>query len=344
MIRILMLGAVLSALCTSGEVSAADNPTVLVQTAPLARQELAATISGYGLVSADPMNTTSINFPHAGQVVSLPVNPGELVSKGTPLVEIATSPADAMTYSQALTGVEFARKELARVRSMADKQLATASQVGKASKDLMDAEAAVTAQRRLGTDSARTLVRAPYDGIVSAVNVAPGDRIQPGATVLQLARRDRLKVVIGIEPEQMRRVKRGMPVRLSPVFDGQMSVAGRVEKIYGMINPQTRLVDVSVSLKPGEAARLVPGLRVRGVISLHRGKGYAVPRQAVLKDARGSYIFVVRERRAHRVDVTPGIENGGVVGISGALAAGERVVILGNYELREGMAVREGTR
>ena len=333
-----------AAMCSSNLGFAAGAPTVLVQTAPLTHHAIAVTISGYGMVSVDPQNMASINSPHAGQIMRLPINPGEVVTKGSTLVEIATSPADAMLYSQAMSGAEFARRELARVQSMADKQLATVSQVEKARKDLFDAEAALTTQRRLGTNSGRTLIRASFDGIVSSLNGTTGDRIQPGTTILQLARRDRLKVVIGIEPEKMHRVRRGMPVRLSSVFDGGTNLPGKVEMIYGMINPQTRLIDVSVSVKPGEAVRLVPGLQVRGVISLGRWKGYAVPRQAVLKDARGAYIFVVRQHRAHSVNVTPEIESGGIVGISGKLAAGDRVVVLGNYELHEGMAVREETQ
>ena len=345
MIRAIAIGVLLSAvLGASSWASAADTPTVLVRTTPLSRHELAETISGYGLVSADPVNTTSINFPHAGQIIRLLVNQGELVKKGTPLVEIDTSPGDAMIYSQAMSGVEFARKELARVKSMADKQLATQSQVEKASKDLADAEAALTAQQKLGTDAGSTQIKAPFEGIVSVVNAAPGDRIQPGAMVMQLARRDRLKVVIGIEPEEIPHVKPGMTVRLSSVFEDKLTVSGKVEKIYGMINPQTRLVDVTVKLEPKQAARLVPGIRVNGTIFIGREVGYAVPRRAVLKDAQGPHIFVVRSGKAYRIAVTPGIDSEGIVGISGQLTQGEKVVVLGNYQLHEGMAVREETQ
>lgn len=345
MLRAAVLGVLLSVVPgLSGFVLAADQPTALVRTLPLALHELSETIGGYGLVSADPMNTTSINFPHAGQIIRLLVSQGEIVKKGTFLVEIATSPGDALNYSQARSGVEFAERELARVQSMADKQLATKSQVDKARKDLADAQAALAAQRRLGTDACRTLIRAPFDGIVSVVNAAPGDRIQPGATVLQLARRDRLQVVVGVEPEEMQQVKPGMTVRLSSVFDDDLSLSGRVEKVHGMINSQTRLVDVTVQLEPKQAARLMPGSRVKARILVSREKGYAVSRGAVLRDAQGAYIFVVRQGRARRVAVESGIQSAGLVGISGKLTPGDKVVVLGNYELHDGMAVREETR
>jgi hypothetical protein len=62
----------------------------------------------------------------------------------------------------------------------------------------------------------------------------------------------------------------------------------------------------------------------------------------VLTDARGAYVFQVAAGKARRVDVTPGTESAGLVAISGALDPALPVVVLGNYELQDGMPVREG--
>ncbi|WP_298438681.1 efflux RND transporter periplasmic adaptor subunit [Geobacter sp.] len=319
----------------------ADGPIAAVRTEPLGKRELASTITGYGTVGTDPRNTTTINFPYAVQITRLPVILGEVVRKGAPLVEVSVSPSDAMGFALARSNLEFARAELARVQSMADQQLATRSRLDQAKKNVIDAERALAVQRKLGTDKGSTLISAPFAGVISMVNAAPGDRVPAGTTVVQLARQDRLRVVVGIEPEEMGRIRPGMPVRVSSVFDERVIIAGRVEKVFGMINPQTRLVDVSVALSPGQSSALVAGTRVKGVITLNRRKEYAVPRSALLKDAGGAYLFVVRNGRAHRVAVTPGVESGGMVAVNGRIAPGERVVVLGNYELRNGMEVRE---
>lgn len=324
-----------------GRSFSADTPTAAVRTAPLQQHELTDAITGYGVVGADPRSTININFPSAGQITHLWGRRGEVVTRGTPLVEMSLSPADALGYAQTRSNLEFSRAELARVQSMTDQQLATRSQLDQARKNVADAQGALAAQRKLGTDAGSKTIRAPFDGIVSMVSVAPGDRIQAGATLLQLARHDRLNVLIGVEMEEMGRVRPGMPVLVSSVFDSRLTVSGRVEKVFGMINPQTRLVDVSVSLMSNRAGGLVPGTRVRGIIILNRRKEYAVARSAALKDAGGAYLFVVRNGRAHRVAVTPGIESNGVVAVSGKVAPGDRVVVLGNYELHDGMQVRE---
>lgn len=320
---------------------AADGPTAAVRTEQLKKQVVAASITGYGIIGTDSLTTANINFPVAGQVSRLFVNQGELVAKGSPLVELTLSVNDALSFSQARSNLDFARSELTRTQSMADRQMATRSQLEQSRKNVSDAEAALAAQQKLGTDIGVKMIHAPFDGIVSQVSVAPGDRLQAGITALQLARRDRMKVIIGIEPEEMRRVRPGMPVQVSPVFDEHRIVNGRVDKVFGMINPQTRMVDVALKLGSKHIPSMAPGTRIKGVITLKNWNGYAVPRRSVLNDTGGAYLFVVRKGLARRVAVKAGIEADGVVAVSGSLEPRDRVVVMGNYELRDGMAVRE---
>ena len=321
--------------------AAADASSALVRTELLQKQTLAATITGYGMVGVDPRATFSGNFPVAGQLLRLFVSQGEQVRKGAPLAELSVSPNDSLGYSQARSNLVFARSELDRVTALANRQLATRSQLDQARKNLQDAEATLTAQQALGADRTVRRLTAPFSGIVTQVTAMPGDRLQAGAPLMQLARADRLQALIGIEPEEVGRIRAGMAVRVSSVFDERTVVNGRVSKIFGMINPQTRLVDLVVTLRPGSQPHLTPGTRVKGVISLAHLAGFAVPRRAVLKDTGGTYLFVVRNGLAHRITVKTGIETKDHIMVSGRLAPGERVVVLGNYELRDGMAVRE---
>ncbi len=320
--------------------AAADTVSALVQTEPLVQHELSKTISCYGTVDVDPLNTESINIPRAGQVTELLVSQGEAVKKDAPLLQFETSPRESVNYVQARTSVELAKGELARVQDLLAQQLATRSQLAAAEKTLHDAEAGLSAQQKLGTGLQSQVITAPFDGIVSALPVSQGERIQAGATALRLSRRDRLRVVLGIEPEDARKISRGLPVLLTSVFD-RMQAAGVVGTVSDMIDPQTGLVGLFVSLKSAQAVRLMPGIRMEGRITLTSRREFAVPRQAVLTDDQGPYIFVVRNGRSHRINVKPGIEIHGLLGIEGAFERNDRVVIVGNYELQEGMAVRE---
>jgi membrane fusion protein (multidrug efflux system) len=339
---LLHLSTVIILIIGNSLISAAeDTVRALVQTEPLQQHDLSETISSYGIVEIDPLNTESINFPRAGQVTRLLVTRGESVMKDAPLIELETSPQESVAYEQARSGVNLAKAELARVQNLLAQQLATKSQLAAAEKSLHDAEAALAAQEKLGTGRRSEMITAPFDGIISELLVKQGERIQAGATVMRLSQQDRLRVVLGIEPEDAHKVRRGMPVELIPVFDRSQRAAGVVNAVNGMINPQTGLVDLLVNLKQGRAARLMPGIRMEGHIMLASRRVFAVSRQAVLIDNQGSYIFVVRNEEAHRINVKPGIEMHGLLGIAGQVKSGDRVVVTGNYELRDGMAVRE---
>ena len=331
----------LSLLLISSPILAADAPSAQVETVALKQQPMADTVSGYGVVSPDTRALQSVNLPRPGQIVGLLVSAGQLVKKGAPLLEFASGAGATLAYRQAQQAVQFARSEVARTAQLAQQQLATQSQLAAANKTLADAEAALHAQESIGSGRALERVTAPFDGVLVALQAAQGDRLAAGVPVLQLARSGGQRVLLGVEPGDVARVHAGMAVSVAPVFDPEHKVPGRVQQVFGMINPQTQFVDVLVAVPGGG---LMPGMRVHARIQLSRRAEWVVPRSAVLRDAQGAYIFQVRAGKARRVNVQTGIEHGGLIAVHGAFSQSEPVVSLGNYELRDGMAVREGGR
>ncbi|MHB1677664.1 MAG: efflux RND transporter periplasmic adaptor subunit [Sulfuriferula sp.] len=316
-------------------VSASDI-SVVVQTVPLRRQILSDEVSAYGVVAMDARHVQTLSLARAGQIVGVNINIGQRVSKGTPLLTFATSPDAALTYRQAGLAVRDAQAQRRSVAQLFQQQLATQSQLAAADKALADAQANLATQQKNGTGKAIEQLVAPFDALVSAVAVMPGDRVAPGVMLVQLARSGGQRVMLGVEPGDADRVRAGMPVQITAVF-GTAKAQGRVAQVFGLINAQTQLVDALVELPN---AALLPGTHVRGDIQLGRYPATVVPRSAVLRDAQGAYLFQVERGKARRVAVQPGLERSGMVAVSGALIANAPVVSLGNYELQDGMAVR----
>jgi membrane fusion protein (multidrug efflux system) len=321
----------------------AEEPSVVVTTELLTRHSLVDSLVGYGTVAPATGRVKNVSSPYGGHVTALRVSPGQTVKRGEALIEVETEPAATLAYRQAAAAVEYGRNELGRVEELAQQQLATRSQVAAAKKSLTDAQLQLHEQARLGAGRRATTFRAPFDGVVTSLSVALGERITANKTLLQLARTDQLLAQIGIEPADAMRIRPGMAVQLVSVFDARNAVAAKVTRVHGMIDPQTQLVDVVVSFRSDAASGLLPGTRVRGDVAVGNDNSWAVPRQAVLRDAHGAYLFQVKGGRAQRVDVTVGIESGDLIGVSGALDATQPVVVLGNYELKDGMKVRGHT-
>lgn len=315
--------------------------SVLVQTTTLTRHTLSASVTAYGRVQPDPDHLTSITLPRAGLVSRVWVRLGQRVSKDQPLLELATAPTARMEYQQAQAAVDFAQGKLAQMQSLFKQKLATRDQVADARRNLSDARSRLEAQRKLGTGQSSEVIRAPFTGIITQLPITQGQRVQADTSAMLLASGNDLVVPLGVEQEDITQVHAGLTVMLSPVFRSDVRMSAQVSEVHAMVDPKTRLVDVFVHIPKQEASALVLGETVRGIIQLRSTQVPAVPRSAVLRDDHGAYLFVVRGGKAQRVNVTTGLEQGKLVEVNGALQDGDKVVTVGNYELGDGMAVRE---
>lgn len=329
----------LSLLLASNAAGAADAPSVQVQTVALKQQAMTDNVTGYGVVSPDTRSLHTISLPRPGQIVNLHVSAGQVVKKGTLLLTFGTSADAALGYQQARDAVDFARSETARIEQLVSQQLATQSQLAAAKKAQADAEANLSGQKKIGANQPLEHITAPFNGVVVSVQAAQGDRMATGATVLQLARAGGQRVLLGVEPEDIARVHPGLSVQVNPVFGGP-ALAGRVAQVFGLINPQTQLVDVLVEVT---GAGLLPGTRVRAEIEVDKQTLWVVPRSAVLRDAQGAYLFQVVQGKAHRVTLQTGLEQAGLIAVQGDFDPKLPVVSQGNYELQDGMAVHGST-
>jgi membrane fusion protein, multidrug efflux system len=316
-------------------------PSVLIETAAPREQVLKRTVQGYGIVATSEDAVIGVSFLHPGQISRLRVRPGEVVKAGEVLLELSTDPSATLGYQTAVAALDFAKRDLARTKTLLAQHLATNAQLAAAQKAVEDAMAAVEVQRKLGNDRSTEVITAPFNGYVTAIMVALGDRIQPNTTVLKLAPTDRVQVTVGLQPEDAARVQAGMAAEVVPVFTPDSRLSGVVRGATGTINPATKRVDVWVELTAAEQ-ELVPGTAVSVETVLEQHTGWVVPRDAVLRDGKGDYIFQVTGSKAERVPVKTGIETDQYIEIIGRIDTRRPIVTVGNYELQDGMAVREG--
>lgn len=316
-----------------------SGPIALVQTAVVEMRAVNQTVQAFGSIEPGPRQLKVIAAPRAS-VVELDVTAGIRVKRGTLLVTLLPTPDSAVLYAQAKSQANYARSALKRTQSLFEEKLATRDQLAAAQKALTDAEANLAAQQRMGGGAA-TMVRAPGDGVVSAVNVASGARVAADTTLLVFAEQGGNIARLGVTPAEAAEIHVGMPVSLQAVFDPRLVLPTKVGQAGGQVDPNSGLVDVLTPVTGKTAAAFLPGSDVVAQITVKAVRSLAVPRSAVLSDDEGTYVFIVKNSVAHRVNVQAGIDDGTWIAVSGDLKAGDRVVTLGNYELTDGMAVRE---
>ncbi|GLQ46176.1 hypothetical protein GCM10007862_12270 [Dyella lipolytica] len=324
-----------------GDDAADVSGQVLITTTTPVSQSFHDTIQAWGTAVGDPHRATVISLGHGGQVTGADVAAGQTVRHGQALLHIAPDPAARNTYRQAQSALELATGELKRTEQMVAQHLATQSQLAAAHKALDDAQAGLDAQRALGGGSAEEIISAPADGVVTALNVNLGDRFQAGAALLSFTPLHGLIARLGVQPEDGSRLKPGMPVQVQGVYGSGDMLDGQINMVGQAIDAQTHLLPLQVALPPSASASLVAGAAVRANIETASYTAWALPRDAVLHDDKGDYVFTVDHDHAKRIDITLKHSEGDTVGVQGALDGKMRIIVLGSYELNDGDAVRE---
>jgi RND family efflux transporter MFP subunit len=350
-LALLTLGAVLmsraGANMQASPAQPSDEVVASIRSIASVRTTVPVSVNAWGDVA--PAQSESLSLPRAGQVIALPVVVGQRVRKGAPLARLAADPASDSSYRNALAASKLAQGERERIEALFKLQLATVSQVETARKAEQDAQAALDAQRKAGGGIGDATVTAPFDGVVTALTATLGDRLAANAPILLFGRVDVLRVNLGIEPSQRAMVHVGDPVTLAPLPShpandgaGPAPLAqGRVASLQDLVDPKTQLVSAVVQVPAASAGGLVLGMRVQAGIGTGSAEGWLVPRLAVLKDEQGDYIYQVRDGMARRVGVQPKAEVHGQVALDGPLDPALPVVAVGNYELKDGMKVKE---
>ncbi|HEX7913146.1 MAG TPA: efflux RND transporter periplasmic adaptor subunit [Paraburkholderia sp.] len=335
-----------AATADSGADDSAAQPVVAVQTVRVQRADIAQPVRAYGIVAASASNLTTVNLPYTARIVQMRVQAGQTVTRGAPLFVVQADPAAVLAATQAKSAVTLAQGELTRTQSLYDKGLATQSQLATARKAADDAQQALAAQNQTGVAGGNKIVTAPLDGVVLQVSAAQGDQVQPGAAILQLAggngKEARANVTLGVEPADAAAIHAGDSVTLHGLSTAlaKVSAQGRVTLVGASIDPQSQLVDIGANVPLAQTA-FIPGTRVSADIATRIGSHWVVPRAAVLKDDQGAYVFqITPQNKARRVAVVTQVENGERYGVDGPIDAALGLVISGNYELKDGMAVQ----
>jgi RND family efflux transporter MFP subunit len=296
-------------------------------------------VRAYGMIQADARKARSIASPTVGVVRSVEVVQGERVKEGQVLLTLEPDPLAYLAYRQAVSAEKLARAEVARLTVQRADNLATATQVETAEKALADAEAGVEAARRQGAAAGAEVLRAPADGIVTAIGAGVGDRPPVGTVLAAVAPLSAVIVTLGAEPGEARLVHVGDVVRLRLIQGVAASRTGHVKVVGAALDKTTRLITLIVSLDEPGFADYPAGSAVEGEIEARAVEAFSLPRAAIVQDEEGTAVFEVKDGKAHRVPVTIEVDQGQRVGVSGELDPKRPVVTTGAYELEDGVTV-----
>jgi HlyD family secretion protein len=340
---------------------------VRVRTGPV--EELVAN-NRAGTVTA--RRQAALSTEMGGRVVRLSVAEGDRVRKGAVLLALADTDLRAQVALQersleaarsaaaeACAQADFAAGELARTERLlaigvvSQQALETARNQGATTAAACTAARARIAQAEASVDVARagldkTVLRAPFDAIVSKVSAHLGEWMTPSPAglpmpaALELIDVDSIYVRAPLDEVDAGRVRAGLPVRVTmDAFPGR-AFTGRVTRVAAYVSEaqqQNRTFDIDVALDDAALARtLLPGTSadVEVILRTHDN----VPRLPTSAILQGSRVLAVRDGVIVSVPIRTGLANWQFTEILDGLRPGDAVVVsLDRAEVREGAHV-----
>jgi RND family efflux transporter MFP subunit len=298
--------------------------------------------------TAEALHEADLGAKVSGQVTELNVDIGSRVKAGQVLVRLAV-PELIQARNAAAAQVAALRSAYERTQALAERSSVTQKALAE-SKSRLDA--AVAQQAEAEAEMAYATIEAPFDGVVTARSIDPGDMVYQasspkgsGQPLLRVAQVDVIRVKTYVPERDSIWADVGDAATVAFEALPGRTFAGRVARLSGVLDPSTRTMLVEIDL-PNSDGRIKPGFYGRTEITLERHAGaLALPSAAVRVDGGNAYVFVVgSDDKVKRTEVTLGLQDAGWTEIQSGLNGGERVVANAVTGLNDGAPVRTVTQ
>ena len=267
-----------------------------------------------------------------GLVIGSGVPKGTVVTKGDALCRIAPGERPAL-LAQTKARITQAEAEALSARTLAAEGYGAETLATAADASLAAARAEV---ERMELDITRTVIAAPFDGILETDSAEPGSLLQPGALCATLLDLDPARIV-GFAPERViDSFTVGTPARATLATGHQ--VAGNISFVARSAESRTRTFRIEITV-PNPDGRVRDGLGAEILVAVRHPGAHRVPQSALTLSSEGDIgLRTVVEGRARFAAVQLLRDDSNGVWVSG-LPTHTEVIVVGQEFVTDGTEV-----
>ena len=270
-----------------------------------------------------------------GRLIGILAREGTEVARGTPLFKVDDAELKA-EVARLEAERDLAQQALARTRDLMQQNASSEADLEQAEANARSADARLQLQQvRLE----RTVVRAPFAGVVGQRYVSMGDYVTTSDRLTTLQTVDPQRAVFRVPERHAERLEMGQEItfRVAAVPDQELS--GVVDFIDPIVELPARAITVKAMVRNRNRV-LKPGMFIEVRLTTEvRPDAVVVPEDAILPLQGADYVWVIAEGLATRREVELGVRTPGFVEILSGVDAGEQVVVGGLERLIEGAPV-----
>ncbi|MDH5758786.1 MAG: efflux RND transporter periplasmic adaptor subunit [Gemmatimonadota bacterium] len=306
-----------------------------VEVMEVARESFVEEIRLTGTATAN--RDVLVSAEESGVIREVLVEKGRYVAAGTPLARIDD------TVLSAQVGQARAQADLAGQTWERRKRLWEEDGVGSEIAYLEARSAAEQTAANLAVLEerlARTVIRAPFGGILEDRRVEVGTLVNPGQAVARIVDLDPVKVSAGVPERYAADLAAGAEARITfAVLDGAEFTAP-IRYVGSVVDPSNRTFPVEVQIRNAGALIKPEMVADLSVVRRRTDEALVLPQDALVRVEDGFVVFVVEDAHGESSVVARTVEVAGSqkdrVVVSAGVAVGDRVVVVGQKSVAHG--------
>ena len=337
--RLVLLAVVLSACGKAAEQPATGGPgsgpmAVPVEVSAAFADTVVDAIVATGQVEA--LQQIQLRPDVEGRVVELLFREGARVTQGTPLVKIDDAELTAQV-ERARADRDLAKQSLDRTKQLLAEKAAATADLERAGATARSSQASLDL---LELRLARTVVRAPFSGVIGQRLVSLGDYVNTGSHLLTLQTVSPQRISFSVPERYASALKTGQRVAFQVAALAAKTFDARVDFVDPVVTLPGRTITVK-AIADNSQGVLQPGMFIEARLATAvRPSAIIIPEEAVAPTAAAAWVWVVEGDKVARREVQLGVRSPGFVEVRKGIDLGDRVVVGGLDRLVPGASVK----
>lgn len=310
-------------------------PPMQVVAVEAKRQPVTEALSLVGSIAPNEM--VEIKSETEGIVQEILFDEGQAVTNGQLLIRLDDSKL-AASLSEAESSFQLSQANFERAKVLIRDKMISSQEFDQAAATFNLHQAILELRKRQLKD---TRIYAPYDGVVGARHVSPGQVITKDRVLTVLVELDPVKVEVNVPERYLPQLQVGQPLEFSvAAFRGE-KFRGEVYFIAPQLNENLRTALVKARI-PNPRSRLRGGMFASLDLALQvRDSAIVIPEPAIMSSGDHFSVFIVdQDGNAQIRPIQVGLRLAGKAEVIKGLEAGEKVVVEGVQKLRPGGPVK----
>ncbi|MGH7675182.1 MAG: efflux RND transporter periplasmic adaptor subunit [Gemmatimonadales bacterium] len=308
-------------------------PPMPVEVAVALQDTVVDAIAATGQVEA--LQSVDLRPGVEGRIVDILVHEGEAVARGRALFKVDDAELRAQV-ARAEAERDLAVQALARTRQLVAQSASSAADLERAEATARSSEAEY---ELLAIRLERTTVRAPFAGVVGRRVVSLGDYVNTSTPLVSLQTVNPQRAAFQVPERYAERLRLRQLVSFRVAALPGQEFIGEVDFVDPVVRLPGRTIMIT-AVVPNPRRQLQAGMFIEAKLATEiRPSATVIPEDAVIPLQGLNIVWVAKDGKAERREVTLGVRTAGFVEVRAGVDAGEEVVVAGAERLMPGAPV-----